>query len=72
MLLENPAPVEDYIEWMDDIVERRVLQVKQSTKYTNHNIKLCSTSGPKCSRTNTSHQYSYSKLSKLNFLVELC
>ena len=27
-LLEKPAPVEEYVEWMDKIVERRIVVVR--------------------------------------------
>jgi hypothetical protein len=29
-LLEKPAPVEDFVEWMDKIVERRIITVRIS------------------------------------------
>lgn len=29
-LLERPAPVEDYIEWMDKIIERKIIKVRIS------------------------------------------
>ena len=28
-LLEKPAPVDDYVEWMDRIVERRIVKVRK-------------------------------------------
>lgn len=33
-LLERPAPVHDYVEWMDRVVERRIVKVGKYSKST--------------------------------------